>query len=75
MCMQVDLMQCDVATLPLRQGVTADTVVMNPPFGTRTRGADMAFLRAAFAVSHTALENEVCQACRHPRPYGDNQSV
>jgi rRNA N6-adenosine-methyltransferase METTL5 len=46
-----------VAALPLRQGITADTVVMNPPFGTRTRGADVAFLRAAFAVSCAACES------------------
>ena len=35
------------SSLPLR----ADTVVMNPPFGTRVKGADMGFLRAALAVA------------------------
>ncbi|KAG2426721.1 hypothetical protein HYH02_014761 [Chlamydomonas schloesseri] len=32
----------------------ADTVIMNPPFGTKQKGVDMAFLAAAFSVStHT----------------------
>lgn len=59
---QVDLLQCDVAALPLRRGVTADTVVMNPPFGTRARGADTAFLRAAFAVHWSAFAPVSCSA-------------
>ena len=29
----------------------ADTVVMNPPFGTKRKGVDMDFLRAAFRIS------------------------
>ena len=29
----------------------ADVVVMNPPFGTRRKGADLAFLRAAFRLA------------------------
>ena len=33
----------------------ADTVVMNPPFGTRRKGADMGFLRAALTVAKTAV--------------------
>ena len=45
---QVDLLQCDVAAVA-GAGLRADTVVMNPPFGTRRRGADIDFLRAAFA--------------------------
>jgi predicted RNA methylase len=28
-----------------------DTVVLNPPFGTKAWGADMAFLRAALAIA------------------------
>ncbi len=28
---------------------------MNPPFGTRVKGADIAFLRAAFALSSGAV--------------------
>lgn len=51
----VDLLRCDVTALPLRAGRAADTVIMNPPFGTRTRGADTAFLRAAFAVSRGSV--------------------
>ncbi|KAK9807715.1 hypothetical protein WJX72_007040 [[Myrmecia] bisecta] len=48
----VDLVQCDVNTVGEAQpGLQADTVIMNPPFGTRRKGADMDFLRAAFQVS------------------------
>ena len=36
---------------PLR----ADTVVMNPPFGTRARGVDVRFLRCALGVARTAV--------------------
>ena len=32
-----------------------DTVVMNPPFGTRRVGADVAFLRAAFRIATGAI--------------------
>ena len=32
-----------------------DTVVMNPPFGTRRRGIDMAFLRCALDIATTAV--------------------
>jgi len=31
-------------------GQTVDTVVMNPPFGTRKKGADMEFLSVALKV-------------------------
>ena len=37
---QIDLLRCDVTALPhlaSRRGLSADTVVMNPPFGTRTK--------------------------------------
>mmetsp|Transcript_35459 Transcript_35459/g.67919 ORF Transcript_35459/g.67919 Transcript_35459/m.67919 type:complete len:207 (-) Transcript_35459:191-811(-) len=50
----VDTIQCrveDVSGLALR----ADTVVMNPPFGTRRKGADMEFLRAARSIATTAV--------------------
>ncbi|GIL76696.1 hypothetical protein Vretimale_8826 [Volvox reticuliferus] len=33
----------------------ADVVIMNPPFGTKLKGADMAFLRAAFSVATTSV--------------------
>lgn len=29
-----------------------DTVVLNPPFGTRKKGADMEFLSTALKVTH-----------------------
>ncbi|GIL55813.1 hypothetical protein Vafri_11173 [Volvox africanus] len=33
----------------------ADVVIMNPPFGTKQKGADLAFLRAAFSVATTSV--------------------
>lgn len=33
----------------------ADTVIMNPPFGTKTKGADMDFLRFAARVAKNAI--------------------
>ena len=47
---QVDLLRCDVAALGTQTRLRADTVVMNPPFGTRQSGVDISFLRAAFRV-------------------------
>jgi predicted RNA methylase len=49
----VDFVQCDIlAGVParLRGACVIDTVVMNPPFGTKIKSADMGFLRAAFEV-------------------------
>lgn len=48
---QVDLVQCDICGLGGQPRLAADTVIMNPPFGTRRKGADLDFLRAAFRVS------------------------
>ena len=38
---------------PLR--CRADVVIMNPPFGTRRKGADMEFLRAAFLLASESI--------------------
>jgi len=45
---QVDLLRCDLAAAAGQARLRADTVIMNPPFGTRRRGADLDFLRVAF---------------------------
>ncbi|KAJ7550168.1 hypothetical protein O6H91_07G086200 [Diphasiastrum complanatum] len=50
----LDLVQCDILSLPSR-GLKFDTVVMNPPFGTRRKGADMEFLSAALKVAENAV--------------------
>lgn len=48
----VDLVQCDLSMLPdLRWRGVFDTVVMNPPFGTRMKGLDVTFLKAALFMS------------------------
>ena len=54
--MQVDLIQCNVLSLENSGRLQADTVVMNPPFGTRKKGADVEFLRIGLKV------------CRKPCP-------
>ena len=46
----MDLLQCDIMKLEKQPRLQADTVIMNPPFGTRRKGADLDFLRAAFRV-------------------------
>jgi len=46
-----DWLRGDASSLPL---ASADTVVMNPPFGAQNRGADRPFLRAAERVAETA---------------------
>ncbi|XP_024377854.1 uncharacterized protein [Physcomitrium patens] len=51
---EMDLIQANLSELPL-QGLVVDTVVMNPPFGTRRKGADMEFLAAALKVAGTAV--------------------
>ncbi|CAH8322536.1 unnamed protein product [Eruca vesicaria subsp. sativa] len=51
---EIDFVQCDVTKLELK-GQIVDTVVMNPPFGTRKKGADMEFLSAAMKVASQAV--------------------
>ncbi|PSC71671.1 methyltransferase 5 [Micractinium conductrix] len=51
----IDFVKCDVRQVGLQARLKADTVVTNPPFGTRRKGADMEFLRAAFALSRNSI--------------------
>ncbi|KAJ3683091.1 hypothetical protein LUZ60_013318 [Juncus effusus] len=50
----VDFIQCDLSALNFR-GQLVDTVVMNPPFGTRKKGADMEFLSLALKAASSAV--------------------
>lgn len=52
--LDVNFVQCDIRNLGCR-GKTIDTVVMNPPFGTRNKGADMDFLSVALKVASQAV--------------------
>lgn len=52
LCM--DFIQSNVMDLEWR-GQIVDTVVMNPPFGTRKKGVDMNFLQVALKVSSQAV--------------------
>lgn len=48
----IDLVRGDVNTLRMRK---FDTVIMNPPFGTRCKGIDMAFIRTALDLATSAV--------------------
>lgn len=50
----MDLIQCNVKNLALR-GQVIDTVIMNPPFGTRQKGVDVEFLSVALKVASQAV--------------------
>ncbi|GAB4852619.1 hypothetical protein Ancab_016833 [Ancistrocladus abbreviatus] len=54
--MEVDMtfVQCDIRNLGFRDKII-DTIVMNPPFGTRKKGADMDFLSVALKVASQAV--------------------
>ncbi|KAK1354779.1 Methyltransferase-like protein 5 [Heracleum sosnowskyi] len=52
--LDMEFVQCDVRNFGGR-GQFIDTVVMNPPFGTRRKGADMDFLAVALKVASQAV--------------------
>ncbi|GFY98365.1 S-adenosyl-L-methionine-dependent methyltransferases superfamily protein [Actinidia rufa] len=52
--LDMDFVQCDLRNLGWR-GPIVDTVVMNPPFGTRRKGADMDFLSVALKIASQAV--------------------
>ncbi|XP_073155559.1 uncharacterized protein [Henckelia pumila] len=52
--LDVDFIQSDIRHLRWRGGFV-DTVVLNPPFGTRKKGADMEFLSTALKVASQAV--------------------
>jgi len=50
----MEFVHANISQLPIR-GLHVDTVIMNPPFGTRRKGADMEFLSAGLKVAGTAV--------------------
>ncbi|KNA08582.1 hypothetical protein SOVF_161330 [Spinacia oleracea] len=52
--LDVNFVQSDIRNLQCR-GKIIDTVVMNPPFGTRNKGVDMDFLSVALKVASQAV--------------------
>ncbi|KAL6606144.1 hypothetical protein ACP70R_041797 [Stipagrostis hirtigluma subsp. patula] len=52
--LDIDLIWSDIKNLNLK-GLLVDTVVMNPPFGTRRKGADMEFLSMGLKVASRAV--------------------
>ncbi|XP_015674655.1 methyltransferase-like protein 5 [Protobothrops mucrosquamatus] len=52
----VDMVQCNVCSLLDKMSKTFDTVIMNPPFGTKhNKGMDMAFLKTAVQMARIAV--------------------
>lgn len=52
----IDAIQCDVKNIPDRFHKRFDTVLMNPPFGTKNnQGIDMKFLEAALKLSTNSV--------------------
>uniref|UniRef100_A0A6N2KYA2 Methyltransferase-like protein 5 n=1 Tax=Salix viminalis TaxID=40686 RepID=A0A6N2KYA2_SALVM len=52
--LDINFIQCDIRNLVWR-GPIVDTAVMNPPFGTRSKGADMDFLSVALKIASRAV--------------------
>ncbi|KAL2555204.1 S-adenosyl-L-methionine-dependent methyltransferase superfamily protein [Forsythia ovata] len=52
--LDMDFVHCDIRNLKWRDRIV-DTVVMNPPFGTRRKGVDMDFLFVALKVASQAV--------------------
>ena len=46
----IELFKIDISQLKLPRPHFYDTIIMNPPFGTRKEGIDMVFLKTAFEV-------------------------
>ncbi|CAG9765405.1 unnamed protein product [Ceutorhynchus assimilis] len=52
----IDSIQCDVLNIPERFHKQFDTVLMNPPFGTKqNEGVDMKFLQVALKLSNNCV--------------------
>ncbi|RXN23229.1 C-X-C chemokine receptor type 1-like protein [Labeo rohita] len=52
----IDMVQCDVCSIGSTYAKKFDTVIMNPPFGTKhNQGIDMQFLRTAISMASTAV--------------------
>ncbi|XP_073701997.1 rRNA N(6)-adenosine-methyltransferase METTL5 [Garra rufa] len=52
----IDMVQCDVCSIGSNYTKKFDTVIMNPPFGTKhNQGIDMQFLRTAISMASTAV--------------------
>mmetsp|Transcript_54395 Transcript_54395/g.69921 ORF Transcript_54395/g.69921 Transcript_54395/m.69921 type:complete len:261 (-) Transcript_54395:190-972(-) len=51
----MDLVMTDVSRLPVRRCQRVDTIIMNPPFGTRNKGVDVLFLEKALELQPRAI--------------------
>lgn len=49
---RVDIVQADLTNLQFAPLMRVDTVIMNPPFGTKTAGIDMVFLKRAVEIGN-----------------------
>lgn len=54
--LELDLLHIDVSSLlTIPHRFQADTVIMNPPFGTKNKGIDLVFLQVASQMATTAI--------------------
>ena len=47
---KIDLINMDISTIKFSKAKAFDTIVMNPPFGTRKEGIDLVFLKKGIEV-------------------------
>ncbi|KAK6642657.1 hypothetical protein RUM43_004159 [Polyplax serrata] len=51
----IDLIQCDIVHSPPINIRKFDTIIMNPPFGTKTKGLDIEFLKLALQLTDSVV--------------------
>lgn len=51
----IDLVQCDIFKFPTVPYRKFDTVIMNPPFGTKIKGVDIEFLKVALDLTNNTV--------------------
>ncbi|KAM9486182.1 rRNA N(6)-adenosine-methyltransferase METTL5 isoform 1-T2 [Clarias gariepinus] len=62
----IDMVQCDVCSVESLYTNKFDTVIMNPPFGTKhNQGIDMQFLKTALSMSRGAVYSLHKTSTRH----------
>ncbi|KAH0621470.1 hypothetical protein JD844_022822 [Phrynosoma platyrhinos] len=72
----IDIVQCNVCTLPEKMPKTFDTVIMNPPFGTKhNKGMDMTFLKTALQMARTVYSLHKTSTRQHIQKKADEWKV
>ncbi|KAI5107305.1 methyltransferase-like protein 5 [Silurus meridionalis] len=74
----IDMVQCDILSIGSLYTKKFDTVIMNPPFGTKhNQGIDMQFLKTALSMSkgavyslHKTSTRDLCRRRQMAPPFG-----